>query len=246
MRYRYVNGRRELAAANTGGMFMQPFTDDLGAFRMFGLEAGEYYVVARTRRDFGPASSAVPEGPAPTYYPGTLNVAEARRVTVRAGAETQNIVFQLALAKLARVSGRVISSFGSTERVTVQAMMREGGGMSSGSSATVKPDGMFEVRNLAPGSYELIARPMTMGPGGPGLNYDRERGRVILSLNGDDINDVTIAMVPGGVVRGRVVTDEGIELPGSRSKINVFLQCDRHGGHDVHELACSSARRRYV
>jgi hypothetical protein len=87
----------------------------------------------------------------------------------------------------------------------------------------MKPDGTFEVRNLPPGTYEFIARPMPMSGPMP-ISGDRERGRAVLTVNGDDINDLTIAMTPGGSIRGRVITDEGIEPPFPRAGMNIFVQ----------------------
>ena len=48
-RYAYVNGMRQLRPAGQGDR-----TDDQGAFRVFGLPPGEYYVSATLRDDRGP------------------------------------------------------------------------------------------------------------------------------------------------------------------------------------------------
>jgi hypothetical protein len=82
-------------------------TDDTGAFRLYGLAPGEYYVSAVLRNNpiEQPGDNA---GYAPTFYPGTGNVNEAQRVTVGAGEEV-SIGFSLLPVRLVRVSGTVVS-----------------------------------------------------------------------------------------------------------------------------------------
>ena len=52
------------------------------------------------------------DGFAPTYYPGTPNVTEATRVTVKAGQEMSGANFALIVARMARVRGRALNSRG--------------------------------------------------------------------------------------------------------------------------------------
>ena len=110
-RYTYVNGVRQLRQAGQGDR-----TDDQGAFRVFGLPPGEYYVSATLRDDRGPRfnnDDDVPSsGYAPTYYPGTTSAAGAQRVTVNLGEEVGGVTFGLTLVPLARVSGRVVGPAG--------------------------------------------------------------------------------------------------------------------------------------
>ena len=51
-------------------------------------------------------------GYAPTYYPGTPNVAEAQRVTLGVSQENTSVSFGLIATKLVRVSGQVMNSQG--------------------------------------------------------------------------------------------------------------------------------------
>src|SRR5207253_5531571 len=73
------NGR---AQRNGGGAQ----TDDLGQFRLFGLQAGDYTVVAEARGNTYAPPNAPPEteadrqGFVTTYYPGTPDEAAAQRV----------------------------------------------------------------------------------------------------------------------------------------------------------------------
>jgi hypothetical protein len=217
LRYGYRNGQRQL---NPVGGLGPLGTDDLGGFRIYGLEPGEYYLSVRGR-DFNMygRSAAVGEGPAPTYYPGTTNVTEARRVTVRAGRETQGVVFPVAFARLSRVRGRVVSSSGESFAGMISAVQRDGIENSSRAFGPVRPDGTFEVANLPPGTYTLVARPSDFPP-----DTDGESGRVVVTVDGETIDNVLIATSKGGTARGRVVTDDGTPLSAMGTGLNVFPQ----------------------
>src|SRR5206468_668697 len=69
-----AGGRRQLTPA---GRFAT--TNDLGEYRIYGLAPGQYFLSA-TLRSFSPfnTSSDDRSGYAPTYYPGTANMAEAQ------------------------------------------------------------------------------------------------------------------------------------------------------------------------
>jgi hypothetical protein len=219
MRFRYVNGQRQLAPVM--GQFRPVATDDLGAFRLYGLEPGDYYVVARGGRDWsiGPGAPSG-DGPAQTFYPGTNSMAEARRVSVRAGRETQGVIFPIALARLARVRGRVVTSNGEPFSGSVSVFMKDAAGGARSFGGPVRPDGTFEVSNIEPGTHWLVARQNDFGGR---IGGDSESGRVAITVNGDEINDVVIATSRGATLRGRVVTDDGSAL-GGLSSFNLTAQ----------------------
>src|SRR5262245_64833610 len=81
MRYQYVQGSRRLMPSGRGGQ-----TNDIGEFRVYGLSPGQYYISATLRNFTGPMTESRDRtGYAPTFYPGTGNVAEAQSVTVGPG-----------------------------------------------------------------------------------------------------------------------------------------------------------------
>src|SRR5689334_976764 len=112
MRYQFMAGTRRLMPAGAeGGMDR---TDDQGVFRLYGLPPGDYFISANNMGNvfMTPGmNNTEAEGYAPTYYPGTPNVAEAMRVTVKAGQEAQ-ASFALIVARMARVRGRAMNSSG--------------------------------------------------------------------------------------------------------------------------------------
>ena len=223
-RYGYMGGARRLMPAGAEGG--NDRTDDLGQFRLYGLPPGEYYVSATLRSNmFMPpnlaASSTPMDGYAPTSYPGTSNAAEARRLTVRAGQDVTNVTFALSVARMGRVSGRVITSSGEP---FVGGMLlvapRETGAMGFNSiGAQVRPDGTFQTGELAPGSYTLTVQPM-----GNRGDANAEIGRVDVAVNGEDVHDVLVVTGRGGIIRGRIVTDDGSVPTFKPQQMRIFAQ----------------------
>ena len=210
-RSQMFEGRRRLI--NVGA---DDQTDDTGAFRLYGLAPGDYYVSATLRANFFDASDDA-TGYAATYYPGTGNVAEAQRVSVGAGEE-MSIGFSLLPVRLVRVSGTVVSSSGDAGGGAVMLTNADDGG--DGPRATmggaIQPDGAFTIANVAPGSYVLAARAGLRavvadtngrGRGGVVRNADAEVGTVSLVVGDSDVTGITITLTRGASIAGTIVTE---------------------------------------
>lgn len=109
MRFQFMGGTRRLMPTGGGDT-----TDDQGAYRLYGLAPGEYFVSANNR-NMGfmtpDLNNTEQDGFAPTYYPGTSSVSEATRITVKPGQEV-SAPFALIVARMAKVRGRVLNSRG--------------------------------------------------------------------------------------------------------------------------------------
>jgi hypothetical protein len=208
LRFRYMNGARRLMPSGNAS------TDDLGAFRMYGLAPGEYFVSGAIRSymmPMGGVSTNTVEGYAPTYYPGTPNAGEAQRVTVKVAQETTNISFALTATRMARISGRAVSSTGEPQvQVFVTAMPadRFATGMMFGmANGMTRGDGYFQITGLAAGTYDVSVRPRTM----PDPNA--EFGQVRVTVGADDIDNLLVVTSRGAVARGTITTDENTPPP---------------------------------
>lgn len=210
LQLQYAGGRRQLVAAGTG--MGSARTDDLGAFRLYGLPPGTYYVSARPmlweqiNRDTPPDGA----GAVPTFYPGTGDPSQAQRITVTAGKETGGVHVTLLSGRLARVRGFAFRANGEPlagRAVTVQQRFFNTSIGTSGGS--VAADGSFEVRGLAPGTYSLRVRPAQMRD-----EPAAEIAAATVTVTGDDLEGVLLASVRAGVARGRIVTDDGGPPPG--------------------------------
>ena len=113
MRYQFVNGERQLvnAGRQSTDRRSRPVPDlrpDAGRLRRSGVAAPES---APRRQRCKPARRARSGYPG-TYFPGVIDVGQAQTVTVTLGQELSSVAFPLVPARLARVSGTVMSSDG--------------------------------------------------------------------------------------------------------------------------------------
>ncbi|MGQ0737420.1 MAG: MSCRAMM family protein [Acidobacteriota bacterium] len=218
LRYRYVNGARRLQSSGTAT------TDDQGSFRVFGLAPGTYYVSGAMRvptLSMPGVSTTVVEGYAPTYYPGTPNAADAQRVAVKVAQETTGVSFPLAATRLARVSGRAVSSTGEPVAqgfISVVPLASSAGSFTMFSGGLTRADGSFQIGGLAAGTYNVSLRPRN--PSDP----NNEFGLVRITVGGDDLDNVLIVMSRGAIVRGTITTDENTPPPVRPQQANIFAQ----------------------
>ena len=202
MRYQFVQGRRQLNAAGRVAT-----TNDIGEYRIFGLAPGQYYLSASTQGNLlavglDQTTTDDRSGYAPSYYPGTPNVAEAQRITVGLGQMLSDMNLALTPTRLARISGTVSDADGKPMGGAVLVvMMRSGASISSTSGTQVKPDGTFTVSNLAPGDYMLQAVTPSM------LTDLSQMASGQVTVAGEDITGVQLTAVRSTAGTGRVVVN---------------------------------------
>jgi hypothetical protein len=174
-------------------------TDDRGEFRLFGLMPGEYAVSATPQR--GHDSTQFSEGrqsPVMTYYPGTVQAAEAERLVIAEQGAVSDLTFQLQTARTFVISGQVVSS---SSHVTDGFVSLDQDGSSRGSPVEWgRSGGRFRIAEVLPGEYTVSAHVR--------LENGEEHGEAPVVV-GDA--DVTVTIVTRGptVVRGRVVPLSG-------------------------------------
>ena len=219
VRYQFMAGSRRLVPA--GGEGSTDRTDDQGNFRLFGLPPGDYYISANNRANtmlMPGMQSTETEGYAPTYYPGTPNIAEASRVSVRAGQEMTGANFAMIVARMARVSGRVINS--RSEPVTGAMLMMVPDEIITGPvnmfNAMVGGDGSFQFANVSPGRYNLQVRPNGM----PSATSEFATVKVV--VGSDDIDNLMVTTGVGAIARGVVLTDDGSVPPFRADQVQIF------------------------
>jgi protocatechuate 3,4-dioxygenase beta subunit len=204
-RQAWFRGRRRMTMSGGGA------TNDLGVFRVFGLQPGEYFVQAMQRggaRWF--ARDDTPVDYAPTYYPGTPDVSAARPLIVAASQESIADISLLPV-RVTSMAGLVLGSSGKPlggGRVT--AVMQTDGSVAfvfdQPRSAMVKPDGSFLLTGLTPGTYKISATATDDFGGGSG---DREFAHQTITVGSENLQGVTLVLARGGVARGRV-TFQGV------------------------------------
>jgi hypothetical protein len=226
MRFQFMAGSRRLVPGGSEGSTDR--SDDQGGFRLYGLPPGEYFVSANNRNNVMGGtmmigvSNTEPDGFAPTYYPGTPNLGEATRITLRAGQEMSGANFALIVARMARIRGRVLSSRGEplarSMLMLTPADPAMGMAFMNATNSMIGPDGTFEFANVAPGRYNLNVRPMSM----PGDNA--EFAVVPVTVGNDDIDNLMVTTMPGAVAKGVILTDDGTAPSFRHDAVQIFAQ----------------------
>jgi hypothetical protein len=197
-RTRLSGGQRILVAVG------RATTDDRGEFRVGGLPAGFFLVSASDPAWTGVGSAAGPLTYAPTFYPGVVSPQEAARLAVEPGGETSGVVFTLRIVRPVRVSGRLVAPGERPLLSGAITLSAEGTGRLAGpapvvaSDVVLRPDGQFTFRNVTPGRYVIRARGETERGGTPLF------GTFLLTVEGQDLDHVTIPLSPGATAEGRV------------------------------------------
>jgi hypothetical protein len=212
-RSQMVDGQRRMM-----NMGVSDETDDTGAFRLYGLAPGDYYVSA-TPRTNPIESSGDRAGYAPTYYPGTGSAAEAQRLSIGAGEEVA-IGFALLPVRMVRISGVVVSAGGGAPGngatrgglVMLTNSGDAGEGVMTSTAGPIQADGSFSIANVPPGSYVLNVR----SGGARNINQGGleavEIGSLPITVADGDVTGVTIVTTRGASIAGTIVTEGGASL----------------------------------
>jgi hypothetical protein len=155
-------------------------------------------------------------GYAPTYFPGTSNIADAQRVTVGLSQEQSGVIFSLIATRLVRVSGAVLNSQGAPVSGGMVMLTPAGTRVGTGAlmqalNGRIEQGGQFRISNVAPGRYLAQVRSNPGGRGGRGgapAGAD-EFARQEVTVGGEDLNGVVLVTAPGGRLTGQIRSDTG-------------------------------------
>jgi hypothetical protein len=223
-RVEFIAGRRRLNPVSS--VFPPAPTDDQGSFRIAGLSAGDYLVVAlpgafgqpdlnQMRGAADPSASfrnlmatARTSFP-PTYFPGTPRVSDAQYVHVTAESGAPRVTIQMTPQPSGSVSGLVTDSSGQPKgRLMVIMAQLQGGDVITAVAAptTSAADGSFEFYDVPPGQYVIQAlSPFRVQPS--------FFGSVLATVSEKEPSRPRVTVQPGASVRGKVVFDDGSSTP---------------------------------
>ena len=215
MRIQYFRGQRRLVPAG-GGLLR---SDDAGAYRIIGLEPGDYYVTAHTRETWTEGDQTT-LGYVITHYPGASNPADAQRVRLGLGQEASGIDFAMIPGRTVTLRGIATRSDGTPltgESVSVSQEFAGPGSMSSFGlgGGKVAADGSFVIKNMLPGEYKLSVKAPADG-GRP-----VEAAMTTIHPSGSDLDGITLITGATGAVTGRIVTDAGSPPPFTGTRLRV-------------------------
>lgn len=200
-------------------------TDDLGRFRIYGLEPGEYIVAVDARiGGGGPPVEGESEGFATTFYPSALSEREAGRVRVPAGGDSGEIHIQLVRTRTFKITGVVMDSEG-TQLMHPNAMLARAASGADYDMLSLSFDqaGRFTIRDVVPGEYRLVVRPGFIGPPGMQPADPVRQEYAILPLNVTADLDLVVVTSPGVSIGGAVVFAEGAP-PGPPSRVRIHTE----------------------
>lgn len=205
LRYMYSEGKRSLVPGNMG------MTNDLGEYRIFGLGPGRYYLRVTYAPWDRPALAGSKPGVetepgtesayAPTYYPGTNDLARAAALDLSTGEELVGMDFNLLPTHSVKIRGRVFNAAAGKPgyRAMVALMPRDVTVRTFGFSSenfVDDPQGNFEIRGVTPGSYFLTVN-----------SWDGEKSytaRVPVDVGAADLEGVNVTVNARVDIPGRL------------------------------------------
>lgn len=216
-------------------------TDDLGRYRLFGLEPGDYILSTESSykaigSDGRETSAKELPGFPTTFHPSATSEGAAQRVRLTAGRDASGIDIQAVRARLLEVSGTLLDSRGVPASTTNVLISRDGVSSAASHSFYTDAAGRFRAAAVQPGNYQLV-----VGRGGA-VNGRVEFADVPLTVAGD-IEGLILSTTPGVVVSGRVVLVEGQALDVGTLRITL----ERAGAavRSIETIAAMDADRRF-
>jgi hypothetical protein len=182
-------------------------TDDLGQYRISGLQPGRYQVMAMPTESWRDAKKET-LGYGATLFPGTTNPQLAQALDLGVSEQRLDADIALAAHRTVRVSGRVLRPTWQPlagEAVVLARTLSPGLGLvwTTGIVQTrTAADGSFEFKDVAPAAYMVRS-------GGSAV------GSASVTITVDDAGVSNLLLVPrtGSTVSGTIVTDEGATPP---------------------------------
>ena len=207
---RYIRGQRVPIAARIVS------TNDVGEYRLAGLEPGMYQLRASSRDAWQSDDGEVTHVFATTYFPGVSAIDQAQTLNVNPGQEHAGLDIRLVPGRAAQITGVVHDSGGAPVAgliVNLDEISRTTGGalLGAGLGGSVRTNerGEFRFGPLVPGEYNAYA-------GGPG-----ETTSMSVVVNAGDTKHLTLTPARTPAVAGSVVTDDGSRLPFSPAQVMV-------------------------
>ena len=212
-------------------------TNDLGQYRIPGLAAGSYFVSVTPPPDFRSLLDASSDVPAElrrnvaaasevatayqtTYYPGTRDRSQAASIQLHGGDDFP-VNFSLTPSPSLTIRGSVVNlPAGSTATVMLQS--KDFGLVLNG--AEMRKDGSFEIRDVAPGAYTILA---TVDNAAATM-----MARQSLQITSANVEGLRLAPQTGGSIRGHLRMEAGSAARPDPSQMFLVLRSADGDGED--------------
>jgi hypothetical protein len=185
-------------------------TDDLGHYRLFWIDPGDYVVSATATPDISEILAAppninrtrAPQGFVPTYHSGVTDPAGIEPLHVGTGAELNGLDFRLMRNPHVTLSGNVLGTNGAEaakSSISLAPFIPVTTGPLRRLSA--KEHGKFDIAGVTPGRYLISAR-----------SASGERGVVPVEIGAFPVDGLNISLRPPSTVIGQVYQDSSSSL----------------------------------
>lgn len=174
-------------------VFSNALTNDLGEYRLYWIDPGDYSISATYLPQLPTLVNANEEAPriayAPTYYPGFNNPADAGIVQLDSGKVIGGIDFRLQPSPAVRVRGTVYSVLSNSAAPSTVTLMsqRASAGIAHYTTRTDET-GAFDMKGIPAGFYVLSAT---------SLSGDGQAGFAAITVADTDYSGANIAIGPG-------------------------------------------------
>jgi hypothetical protein len=180
-------------------------TNDLGNYRIYGLNPGRYYVAGAYRSELGYAA---------VYFPNVQEASRAVPVDLPPGGEVVGLNLTVSEIHALKIHGTVHSVSGlSVKGIIIVAAPCDAGPLNRATTTVQKSDGAFELHYLSPGCYILAADSF-----GGGIRYS---ARVPITVADHNIEGVKLSLVRPVQMTGRVRIDGTAEFPFRQVIVNL-------------------------
>lgn len=180
-------------------------TNDLGEYRIYGLNPGRYYVGGAYRGETGYAA---------VYFPNVQEASRAVPVDVPAGGEVPGLNLTISEIHSMSIRGALQSVAGlPVKGIMIVAVPCDAGPLNRATTTVREPDGAFELRNLTPGCYMLAADSFSGGR--------RYSARLPVTVAGRNIEDVNLSLALPVQLSGRIRIEGAPDFPFKQVIVNL-------------------------
>jgi hypothetical protein len=198
-------------------------SDDKGEYRLSNLPRGKYYIEAQCSQNIPLPHAFVRRTSlmdvptltyAPLFYPGAADPEGAAKVNISPGADVSGIDFRMAPARGITVRGHVGAAADRNVQVTLMPKDHTRVDWQRRGAPVNASTGEFLVRNVLPGSYELVAFNFGAGP-----SYYASASVEVAELPLDPI-DLTLAPAPSVSGSISIEADSKVQLGSMQVMMN--------------------------
>ena len=220
-------------------MMRVPEIHDDGSYRMFGIPAGKYIISAQCSAPvFQPRPLSEGPDPPPSsaypvqYYSATSDIKSAEVVELSAGAEKSGVDFQMRPVPVTHIHGTFAN--GSADwrghgdlqiqlvpmDQSVQRTFAFAGGV-----AEINGDGTFDIRQVFPGSYQIVASSQDLSAGPQSEAISAVGGVVRVDVANKPL-DVSLPLYHAVDISGRVEFERNNNTTSPITPAQVNLQLE--------------------